>query len=62
LRLRCRALALELLQAEDKAVNEENIGRFSPAHYKHISLFGKYRFEVEEGLNRNPLASAPQAF
>jgi hypothetical protein len=31
---------------------EEDIARLSPARYEHINPYGKYRFEVEEGLSR----------
>jgi hypothetical protein len=33
-------------------VNEEDIARLSPARFEHINPYGKYRFEVEEGLSR----------
>ena len=33
-------------------MKEEGIARLSPARYEHINPYGKYRFEVEEGLSR----------
>ena len=36
-------------------MNEEDIARLSPARYEHINPYGKYRFEVEEGLSRSRL-------
>ena len=49
------AAALEHLRAEGERVNEEDIGRLSPARYEHINPYGKYRFEVEDGLSRSCL-------
>jgi len=34
---------------------EEDIARLSPARYERINPYGKYRFEVEEGLSRSRL-------
>jgi rRNA maturation protein Nop10 len=42
----------EQLRAEGRTVDEEDITRLSPARYEHINPYGKYRFEVEEGLSR----------
>ena len=36
-------------------MNEDDIARLSPARYEHINPYGKYRFEVEEGLSRSRL-------
>ena len=49
------AAVIEQLRAEGKTVNEEDIARLSPARYEHINPYGKYRFEVEEGLSRTRL-------
>jgi Tn3 transposase DDE domain len=49
------AAVIEQLRAEGKTVNEEDIARLSPARYEHINPYGKYRFEVEEGLSRSRL-------
>jgi len=46
------AAVIEQLRAEGRTVNEEDIARLSPARYEHINPYGKYRFEVEEGLSR----------
>ena len=44
------AAVIDQLRAEGRTVNEEDIARLSPARYEHINPYGKYRFEVEEGL------------
>jgi hypothetical protein len=49
------AAAMDQLRAEGESVNEEAIARLSPARYEHINPYGKYRFEVEEGLSRSRL-------
>jgi TnpA family transposase len=49
------AAVIDRLRAEGKTVNEEDIARLSPARYEHINPYGKYRFEVEEGLSRSCL-------
>jgi TnpA family transposase len=57
------AAVIERLRAEGKTVNEEDIARLSPARYEHINPYGKYRFEVEEGLSRTrlrPLRPPPE--
>jgi hypothetical protein len=43
---------IDRLRAEGRTVKEEEIAPLSPARYEHINPYGKYRFEVEEGLNR----------
>ena len=49
------AAVIKQLRAEGKTVNEEDIARLSPARYEHINPYGKYCFEVEEGLSRTRL-------
>jgi Tn3 transposase DDE domain-containing protein len=49
------AAVIDQLRAEGRTVNEEDIARLSPARYEHINPYGKYRFEVEEGLSRSRL-------
>ena len=49
------AAVIEQLRAEGRTGNEEDIARLSPARYEHINPYGKYRFEVEEGLSRSRL-------
>jgi hypothetical protein len=49
------AAVIEQLRAEGKKVNEEDIARLSPARYEQINPYGKYRFEVEDGLSRSRL-------
>ena len=46
------AAVIEQLRAEGRTVSDEDIARLSPARYEHINPYGKYRFEVEEGLSR----------
>jgi hypothetical protein len=45
------AAVIEQVRAEGRTVNEEDIARLSPARYEHINPYGKYRFDVEEGLS-----------
>ena len=49
------AAVIEQLRAEGRTVSDEDIARLSPARYEHINPYGKYRFEVEEGLSRTRL-------
>jgi rRNA maturation protein Nop10 len=49
------AAVIERLRSEGKTVNDEDIARLSPARYEHINPYGKYRFEVQEGLSRTRL-------
>jgi hypothetical protein len=49
------AAVIEQLRVEGRTVNDEDIARFSPARYEHINPYGKYRFDIEEGLSRTPL-------
>ena len=49
------AAAIDQLRAEGQTVNEEDMAHLSPARYEHINPYGKYRFEVEEGLSRSRL-------
>jgi hypothetical protein len=46
---------IDQLRAEGRTVNEEDVARLSPARFEHINAYGKYRFEVEEGLSRSRL-------
>ncbi|QDV39490.1 Tn3 transposase DDE domain protein (plasmid) [Tautonia plasticadhaerens] len=57
------AAVIDRLRTEGKTVNEEDIARLSPARYEHINPYGKYRFEVEDGLSRTrlrPLRPPPE--
>jgi hypothetical protein len=49
------AAVIEQLRAEGRTVNDEDIARLSPARYEHINPYGKYRFDVQEGLSRTRL-------
>lgn len=42
--------ALEQLKDEGYEVNEEDVKHLSPARSEHINVYGKYYFNVEEGL------------
>jgi hypothetical protein len=44
------AAVIDQLRAKGRMVKEEEIARLSPARYEHTNPYGKYRFEVEEGL------------
>ena len=46
------AAVIDQLRAEGRTVKEEDSARLFPARYEHINPYGKYRFEVEEGLSR----------
>jgi hypothetical protein len=49
------ATVIDRLRDGGKSVNDEDIARLSPARYEHINPYGKYRFEIEEGLSRSRL-------
>jgi TnpA family transposase len=49
------AAVIDRLRSEGETANDEDISRLSPARYEHINPYGKYRFEVEEGLSRSRL-------
>ena len=46
---------LEQLQREGDPLNEGDLEHLSPARYEHINPYGKYRFNMEEELNRTTL-------
>ncbi len=46
---------LEQLQREEYPMNERDLEHLSPARYEHINAYGKYRFNIEEELNRRAL-------
>jgi TnpA family transposase len=46
---------LEQLEREGYPVNESDLEHLSPARYEHINPYGKYRFNMEEELNRTAL-------
>jgi hypothetical protein len=54
------ATVIVQLRAEGRTVKEEDLARLSPAQYEHINPYGKYRFEVEEGLSHSRLRPFPQ--
>lgn len=47
--------ALDQLRAEGHTVNDDDVAHLSPARYEHINPYGKYRFELEENINRGQL-------
>ena len=46
---------LDQLRNEGYELNEEDIKHLSPARSEHINMYGKYYFNVEEGLKRKGL-------
>ena len=44
--------AIEQLKLEGYEVNEDDVRFLSPARSEHINMYGKYYFNVEEGLKR----------
>lgn len=47
--------ALEQLKNEGYEINEDDIKNLSPARNEHINMYGKYYFNIEEGLQRKNL-------
>jgi TnpA family transposase len=47
--------ALEQLKNEGYEINEDDIRHLSPARSEHINMYGRYYFNVEEGLQRKGL-------
>jgi hypothetical protein len=47
--------ALDQLKSEGCEINENDIRHLSPARSEHINMYGKYYFNVEEGLKRKNL-------
>ncbi len=47
--------AIEQLKREGYEVKEEDMRNLSPARSEHINMYGKYYFNVEEGLKRKEL-------
>jgi len=48
-------VTLAQLKSEGCEINENDIRQISPARSKHINKYGKYYFNVEEGLKRKNL-------
>lgn len=46
---------LEQLKSEGYEINDDDIRHLSPARSEHINMYGKYYFNVEEGLRRKTL-------
>lgn len=49
------AEVIKQLEAEGYPIQGEDIGHLSPARYEHTNPYGKYHFDIEEGLNRQGL-------
>ena len=47
--------ALEELKNEGYEINEDDIKNLSPARSEHINMYGRFYFNVEEGLKRKSL-------
>ena len=47
--------AIEQLKLEGYEVNEDDVRSLSPARSEHINMYGKYYFNVEDGLKRKEL-------
>jgi Tn3 transposase DDE domain len=46
---------LEELKNEGYEINEDDFKNLSPARSDHINMYGKYYFNIEEGLKRKGL-------
>lgn len=46
---------LEQLKIEGYEINEDDVRNLSPARNEHINMYGKYYFNIEEGLKRKNL-------
>jgi TnpA family transposase len=49
------AAVIDQLQAAGHAIGDADVVHLSPARYEHINPYGKYRFNVDEGLGRHGL-------
>ena len=47
--------AIEQLKLEGCEVEEDDVRSLSPARNEHINMYGKYYFNIEEGLKRKEL-------
>ena len=47
--------ALDQLKSEGYEISEDDVKHLSPARSEHINMYGKYYFNIEEGLKRNGL-------
>lgn len=47
--------ALDQLKSEGYEIKEEDVKNLSPARSEHINMYGKYYFNIEEGLKRKEL-------
>jgi len=55
------AAALEQLASSGEPVLDEDLVHLSPTLHEHINPYGKYRFDVDDGLSRSGPASAASA-
>jgi len=49
------AAVIEQLRKEGISIKEEDLTHLSPARHRHINPYGRYQFNVEEGLKRKQL-------
>ncbi len=47
--------ALDQLKSEGYEIKEDDVKNLSPARSEHINMYGKYYFNIEEGLKRKEL-------
>lgn len=47
--------AIEQLKSEGYELNEDDVKHLSPARSEHINMYGRYYFNIEEGLRRKEL-------
>ena len=52
--------AIEQLKREGYEVNHDDVRSLSPARSEHINMYGKYYFNIEEGLKRKELRELRQ--
>jgi Tn3 transposase DDE domain len=44
------AAAIDRLRTDGHSILEDDIARVSPCRYEHINPYGKYAFDVSDGL------------
>ena len=47
--------AIDRLRSEGVEIDDETLAHLSPAHWEHISPYGRFHFDVEAGLGRKEL-------
>ncbi|MGI8468431.1 MAG: Tn3 family transposase [Pyrinomonadaceae bacterium] len=51
---------LEQLKSEGHEISEDDVKHLAPARSEHINVYGKYYFNIEEGLKRQGLRELRQ--